>query len=77
MIFLFHFNLEGVADVGTDTKERFVAFKVTASNESFLFVPLQGIAPESSWPGDAFLKDYKIKCKIKMREIKTKGCLET
>ena len=37
-----------------------------------LFVPLQGIAPESSWLGDAFLKDYKNICKIKMREMKTK-----
>ena len=39
-----------------------------------LFVPLQGIAPENSWLGDAFLKDYKIICKIEMREMKTKYC---
>ena len=37
-----------------------------------LFVPLQGIAPESKWLGGAFLKDYKNKCKIKMWEMKTK-----
>ena len=33
---------------------------------------LQGIAPESSWLGDAFFKDYKNIFKIKMREMKTK-----
>ena len=47
-------------------------FKVTPSNESYLFVPLNGIAPENSWLGRAFLKDYKNICKIKMREMKTK-----
>ena len=62
-----------VPDVDTDPKGRFLSFKVTSSNESSLFVPLQGIAPESSWLGDAFfLKDYKILCKIKMSEMKTK-----
>ena len=55
-----------------DPKERFVSFKVTTSNEGSLFVPLQGIAPESSWLGGAFLKDYKIICKIKVWEMKTK-----
>ena len=30
-----------------------------------LFVPLQSIAPESSWLGGAFLKYYKKICKIK------------
>ena len=33
---------------------------------------LQGIAPENSWLGDAFLKNHKILFKIKMREIKVK-----
>ena len=65
-------SLEGVTEVGTDPKGRFMSFKVTNSNESFLFVPLQGIAPENSWLGGAFSKDYKIICKIKMREMKTK-----
>ena len=37
-----------------------------------LFVPLQGIAPESSWLGGAFFKDYKNICNLKMREMKTK-----
>ena len=67
MLFLLHLGLEGVTEVDTDPKERFVSFKVTTSNESSLFVPLQGIAPENSWLGDAFLKDYKIMCKIKMK----------
>ena len=61
-----------VSEVDTDPERRFVSFKVTTSNESSLFVPLQGIAPENSWLGSAFLKDYKIICKIKMREMKTK-----
>ena len=56
----------------TDPERRFVSFKVTTSNESFLFVAIQGIAPENSWLAGAFLKDYKIIRKIKMREMKTK-----
>ena len=72
MLFLLHLGLEGVTEVDTDPKERFASFKVTTSNESSLFVPLHGIAQEISWLGGAFLKDYKVKCKIQMREIKTK-----
>ena len=72
MLFLLRLGLEGVTEVGTDPEERFVSFKVTTSNESSLFVSLQGIAPESSWQEGAFLKDYKNICKIKMREMKTK-----
>ena len=49
MLFLLDLGLEGVTEVGTDPKERIVSFKVTPSNESFLLVPLQGIAPENSW----------------------------
>ena len=48
MLFLLHLSLEGVTEVDTDPKERFVSFKVTTSNEGSLFVPLQSIAPESS-----------------------------
>ena len=72
MLFLLHLSLEGVTEVDTDPKGRFVSFKVTNSNESSIFVPLQGIAPENTWLGGAFLKDYKIMSKIKMREIKSK-----
>ena len=71
MLFLLHLSLEGVTEVDTDPKERFVSFKATTSNERSLFVPLQGIAP-ASWLGDAFLEDYKNICKVKMREMKTK-----
>ena len=62
MLFLLHLGLEGITEVDTDPKERFVSFKVTTSNESSLLVPLQGIAPENSWLGGVFLKDYKIIC---------------
>ena len=73
MLFVLCLGLEGITEVDTDPERRFMSFKVTSSNESSLFVPLQGIAPESSWLGDAFfLKDYKILCKIKMSEMKTK-----
>ena len=72
MLFLLHLSLEGVTEVETDPKERFISFKVATSTESSLFLPLQGIAPESSWLGGALLKDYKNICKIKIREMKTK-----
>ena len=61
-----------VSEVDTDPESRFASFKVTTSNESSLFMVLQGIAPENNWLADAFLKDYKIISKIKMREMKTK-----
>ena len=54
MLFLLHLGLDGVTEVDTDPKERFVSFKATTSNESSLFVPLQGIATENSWLGGAF-----------------------
>ena len=63
MLFLLHLSLEGVTEVDTDPKRRFVSFKVTTLNESSLFVPLQGIAPENSWQGGAFLKDTKLYAK--------------
>ena len=77
MLFLLHLGLESVSGVDTDPKERFLSFKVTTSNESFLFAPLQSIAPERSWLGGAFLNEYKNICKIKMRKMKTKKCLES
>ena len=72
MLFLFHLVLEDITEVDTDPKGRFVSFKVIPSNESSLFVLLQGIAPENSWLGGAFLNDYKVICKIKMKEVKIK-----
>ena len=61
VLFLLHLGLEGVTEVDTHPKERFVSFKVTTSNEGSLFVPLQSVAPESSSLGGAFLKYYKNK----------------
>ena len=45
--------------------------------ELSVFVPLQGIAPESSWLKDVSLNDYEITWKINTREMKTKFYLET
>ena len=56
MLFLLHLGLEGVTEVDNDPKERFVSLKVTTSNESCLFVPLQSIAPENSWLGGVFFE---------------------
>ena len=39
MLFLLHLGLEGVTEVDTDPKERFVSFKVTTSNESSVCAP--------------------------------------
>ena len=71
MLFVLHLGLEGITEVDTDPEGRFVSFKVTTSNQSYV-VLLQGIPPENSWVGGAFLKDYKIIWKMKMREMKTK-----
>ena len=73
MLFVLHLGLEGITEVDTDPERRFVSFKVTTSNESSLFVPLQGIAPENSWLAGTLLKDYKIISKIKMTQMKTKN----
>ena len=65
-------RLEGVTEVDTDPKRRFVSFKVTPSNDAVLCVYALGIAPGNSCQEGVSLKDYKIICKIKMREMKTK-----
>ena len=57
-------------DIVIQKEGAFVSFKVTTSNKGSLFVSLQGIAPESSWLGSTFLKDYNPICK--MREMETK-----
>ena len=59
MLFVLHLVFEGITEVDTDLRGGFVPFKITPSNESSLFVPLQGIAPENRWLGGAFWKDYK------------------
>ena len=44
---------------------------------SFVFMPLQGIAPGISWLGVVYLKVYKIIWEIKLTETKTKYYLAT
>ena len=44
MFFVLHLDLEGITEIDTDPEGKFVSFKVTTSNKSFLFVPLQGIS---------------------------------
>ena len=39
MLFLLHLDLEGVTEVDTDPKERYVSSKVTTSNESSVCAP--------------------------------------
>ena len=73
-----HPGFEGVTEVDTGPKGRFVSFKVTLSNNRFsVFVPLKGLTPESSWLKGVSLKDYKIIWKINVREMKTKLYLKT
>ena len=63
MLFVLYLGLEGITEVDTNPEGRSVSFKVSTSNESSLFVPRRGIAPENSWLASTFLKDYKIICK--------------
>ena len=72
LLALLHLGLEGVTEVDTDPKDRFVSFKVTPSNDRVLCVYALGIAPGNSCLEGVSLKDYKIIWKIKMREMKTK-----
>ena len=72
LLVLLHLGLEGVIEVDTDPKGRFVSFKVTPSNDRVLCVYALGIAPGNSCLEGVSLKDYKIIWKIKMREMKTK-----
>ena len=67
MLFLLHLGLESVTGVDTDPKERFISFKVTTYNESFLFEPLKDIASENSWLEGTFFMDHKNIRKMKMR----------
>ena len=72
MLFLLHLDLEGITEVDTDPKGWFVSFKVTPSNDSSLFVPLKGIAPENSSIGGRFFEELQNYMQKKMREMKTK-----
>ena len=60
---LLHLGLEGVTEVDTDPKGRFVSLMVT---------PFIVVTPENSCLDGVSLKDYKIIWKIKMRVMKTK-----
>ena len=72
LLVLIYLGFEGVTEVDTDPKGRFVSFKVTPSNDRVLCVYALGIAPGKSCLEWVSLKDYKIIWKIKMREMKTK-----
>ena len=60
LLVLFHLGLEGVTEVDTDLKGRFVSFKVTPSNDRVLCVCAMGIVPGNSCLDGVSLKDYKI-----------------
>ena len=72
LLVLLHLGLEGVTEVNTDPKGRFVSFKATPFNGRVLCVYNLGNAPGNSYLEGVSLKDYKIIWKIKMREMKTK-----
>ena len=72
LLALIHLGLEGVTQVDTDPKGRFVSFKVTPFNDRVFCVYTLGIAPGNNCLKGVSLKDYKIVWKIKMREMKTK-----
>ena len=72
---LFHPGLEGITEVDTDPKGRFVSFKLILLpllTEFSVLMPPQARAPGNSWLGGVSLRDYKIIWKIKMRKMKTK-----
>ena len=70
LLILLHLGREGVTEVYTDWKGKFVPFKVTPSNGSVLCVYNLGITPWNSCLEGFSLKDYKIICKNKMWEKK-------
>ena len=75
LLVLLHPGLEGITEVDTDPKGRFLSFKVTPlplMTEFYVFMSFPGIVLGNSWLGGASLKDYKIIWEIKMREMKTK-----
>ena len=71
MLFLLHLGLEGITEVDTDAKGRFVSFKVPLMIEFSVCAPL-GYSTIEHLARGRFLKDYKIICKIKMRVTKIK-----
>ena len=72
LLVLSHLALEGVTEVDTDPKGRFMSIKVTLSNDRTLCVYALGIAPGNSCLEGVSLKDCKIIWKMKMKEMKAK-----
>ena len=72
LLVLLHLGLEGITEVDTDPKGRFVSFKVTACNDRVLCVYALGIAPGNSCLEGFSLKEYRIVWKMKTRGMKTK-----
>ena len=75
MLFLLHLAFEGITEVDTDAKGRFVSFKVNPSNDRVLFAYVNsGYSTRGQLAGDVSLKDYNIIWKIKKgkrQQIKT------
>ena len=75
MLFLLHLAFEGITEVDTDTKGRFVSFKVNPSNDRVLFVYVHsGYNTKAQLAGGVSLKDYNIIWEIKKgkrQQIKT------
>ena len=54
MLVLLHLGLEGITEVDTVPKGRFLSIEVTPSNDRVL--PLQGMTPDNSWLGGDFFE---------------------
>ena len=74
MIFLLHLGPEGITEIDTDPKGRFVSIKVTPSYDTVLCLCLFKVQHQGAagWGRGAFSKDFKIIWKLKLREMKTK-----
>ena len=72
LLTLLHLSLEGVTEVDTDAKRRFVSSKVTPSNDRVpcVYVP-SGHSSREQLDRVISLKEYKIIWEIKRREMRT------
>ena len=73
LLVLLHLGLEGITDVDTDPKGKFVPFKTTPNNGRVLcvYAPSRYRIREQLARGVS-LEDYKIIWKIRMEEMKRK-----
>ena len=71
MLALLHLGLEGMTEVDTDPKRKFESFKFTPSNYRVICAPSAYSTREQLARG-RFFEVYKIICKRKMIEMKTK-----